>query len=457
MSTLFIPSSILKKGKLELLVSSLRVGDELPHVPITPDTILTPTITIRTSHSGRNNFIRYPVHKAILCGTGLDGLLNYNSLLSRMNLGRESSSVRGAVDLFTANLQAERNREGITFIDTKQAEEALMKFRESVKNATEYERGWTTGNVQPLIDWLSSIAKTDDQAPLEPALQTLIEAILDAADKEESVKETQRLRSIKEASVPGGVRYDLDRTVSIWAERAHTELRNSLEEGFASTRWRGLAWWKLFWRGDDVSMITAEILQTRYLPQAEREMIWTAGKVKQAGLVTEARDLDDLPQPNSSGKNEGGSGDSGESVSVVEQPWPMKIALSRFQLGNSTIPSLQALSQSLVMFSISTTALTSALSTLLYVSESFSLYGSGTVAAVGLIYSLRRQQQKWETARSYWEKEVRETGRQALQETEILLRGWVQGSQRSEEVVAKSEARLAIERARRALDDVKGG
>ena len=79
------------------------------------------------------------------------------------------------------------------------------------------------------------------------------------------------------------------------------------------------------------------------------------------------------------------------------------------------------------------------------------------MAAVGLIYSLRRQQRKWESARTWFENEAREDGRTALLETEDQLRGIVQRGGRpvEEEVpVSPLETRQAIDRARKALEEV---
>lgn len=448
--TISVPSSLLKKGNIEILVSSLGAGTEPAGARVTEETFLVPTITIPTSHTGRHNVVRYPVHRSIVCGTGVDSLLAYSRLVSRANLQRGERSVHGAIDLKIEGGQHKADSK-VTFVDTRKADEALAKFRESVQNASEYERGWTASGVQPLVDWLST---TQNKEGLDPDLEALTQSLLDAAEEGVRAKEAQRLREQEAASIPDEVREQLDRTVTVWAERAHTELRNSLEEGFASKRWRGLAWWKLFWRVDDVGMITSEILEKRYLCQAEKEVIWTAGQIKQAGLLDERTDSEDLRKPSDSAASE----KQEPAPMEEEQPWPMKVAKSRLQLSNTTVPSLQALSQGLVLFSLSTTALTSALSGLLYASASTSMYEAGTVAAVGLIYSLRRQQKKWETARTFWEKEVRETGRQALNETEHVLRSLIRdGGRRPVEDLSETRARAAIERARKALEAVKRG
>lgn len=444
-----MPSNLLKKGNIEILVTSLGAGSIPPGGSVTPDTFLVPTVTIRTSHSGRHNVVRYPVHRSIVCGRGVDGLLSYSGLISRSNLKKDADSVHGAIDLGVKDEVKGADR--VSFVDIDMADEALAKFRESVQNAMVYERGWTGSGVQPLIDWLSAVRKDEK---LAPALETLIGSLLDAAEEGVQAKEAQKLREQEAQTVSDEVRENLDRSVSVWAERAHTELRDSLEEAFASKRWRGLAWWKLFWRVDDVGMVASEILEKSYLCQAEKEVIWTGGRFKQADLLKEPEDQPDIIVPPPTEEN------SETAVELAapadEQPqWPTRITTSRDVLRNTTVPSLQALAQGLVLFSFSTTTLTSALSALMYVSSTTGLYEAGTVAAVGLTYSLWRQQTKWESARKFWETEVREEGRTALKDTEELLRALIRDGGRRIEDVTEIEARAAIERARKALEDVK--
>lgn len=401
----------------------------------TADTFLVPTVTIPTSHSGRHNVIRYPVHKSIICGRGVDGLLAYSGLIGRSDLRNEAKSVFGAIELSITDQQKANDR--VAFIDIDQADEALGKFRESVQNATAYERGWNKSGVQPIEDWLSLRAK---EGNLNPALKTLITSLLDSAEEGVIAKENAKLQEQNAQSISDQTRENLNWSVSLWAEKAHSELRKSLEEGFASKRWRGLAWWKLMWRVDDVGMVASEILEKRYLRQAEREVIWNAGRFQQAGLLDEPK----------------GTAEADGPVSTTDLAQHTQITMNRARLLNTTVPSLQELAQRLVLFSISTTTLSSALSALTYVSfPTASVSEVCAAGAAGLIYSLRRQQTKWETARTSWENDVRENGRTTLRETEELLRRVVQEGGRQVEDVTEREARESIQRARKALGDMK--
>jgi len=438
--TLAVRSPILKKGNIEILIGS--IGSEAASTSTTSaDTFLVPNITITTSHSGRQNVVRYPVHRSIVCGNGVNGLLAFSSLMGRSDLKNEVASVRGAIELSVADQTRDSDR--LSFVDIDRASAALDKIRESVQNATEYERGWNASGVQPVVDWLSTSSRSASGEALNPALVSLIESLLNAAEKGVAARDIQTRQEQTVGVVPEEVRSELERGVITWAEKGHSELRSSLEAGFASPRWRGLAWWKLFWRVDDVGMITSEILEKQFLRQAEREVIYTSGKYQQAGL---------LEEPINSVKS---TTDSNPAKSA-SPPWPTLIPDMRAKLLNTTIPSLQALAQSLVLFSVSTTSLTSALSVLTYLSfPAASAYESATLGALGLIYSLRRQQKKWDSARDFWEDEVREEGRTSLLETEALLRRIVHEGGKSVEDVSDHSAREAVSRARKALEAIR--
>ncbi|CAI7574705.1 unnamed protein product [Penicillium pancosmium] len=440
--TITVRSPLLRKGNMEILVSSLGSDSGSSGTTLSADTFLVPNVTIQTSHSGRQNVVRYPVHRSIVCAEGVDGLLAFSTLMGRSNLKNEVESIRGTIELSLS----EQNRSGsrLSFVNIAQASAALDKIRETVKNATEYERGWTGSGVQPVIDWLSASAQSSRHDALNPALVPLIESLLDSADEGYNAQTAKAVYDQTIGVVPEDVRSELEGGVTNWAEQAHSELRSSLEAGFASPRWRGLAWWKLFWRVDDVGMITSEILEKRFLRRAERDVIWTSGKYQQAGLLDES-------SPSTESTSDGTA-----PAKSTPPPWPTQITDTRAKLLNTTVPSLQALAQSLVLFSVSTTTLTSALSALTYVSiPTASVYETCTLGAVGLIYSLRRQQKKWDVARGFWEDEVREEGRNSLLDTEASLRKIVREGGKQTEDVTDHRTRDAITRARKALEDVK--
>lgn len=442
--TISIPSATLKKANLQIYVSSLSTSSPERAGEFTPSTLYVPTISIPSASSGAHSPVRYPVHRTIVCGKGIDGLLAYDRFTGTSDT-IPPESTRAVFDLNLPKMPHEPQTSGgvITFVDAERAETALNVFRESVKNASEYERGWTGSGVQSLIDWL---AKDHSEESIHPDVEHLVRSLLETAEESASHEERQKIREHQARIVPDNVRHSLDQTVSTWSERAHTELRDTLHEGFMGKKWRDLAWWKLLWRVDDVSMLMTGILEKKWLPQAEKEAIWLSGKIKQAGLSNGK----EPPRFNPDESTPDKSAPASEDIYITQ------IARSRDRLINERVPALHSLAHGLVAFSLSTTTMTSALAALTYVSTSTtSIYEAGTVTAVGLIYSLRRQQRRWDAARKDWEGEVREEGRKTLVETEDALRTVVSDGGRPREPVIDSEAKSEIERAKKALSDVK--
>src|SRR5262249_48342031 len=120
---------------------------------------------------------------------------------------------------------------------------------------------------------------------------------------------------------------------------------------------------------------------------------------------------------------------------------------------------LQALAQKLVIQTLSTTGTTSVLGGLMYASN-FSTESAAAVVALGLVWSLRRLQNKWESAREFWEGEVREEGRKAVRAVEwcvddALHRVDRQGARQVEGVEEVEKASRALERAKEALQKMK--
>ena len=102
---------------------------------------------------------------------------------------------------------------------------------------------------------------------------------------------------------------------------------------------------------------------------------------------------------------------------MTQTKWPTHIPFTKQYLLGETVPALQALAQKLVVQTLGTSTITTSLAGLMYLS-SFGAYEAGAVGALGLVWSLGRMQKKWETARNFWEGEVREEGRKAVRAVE---------------------------------------
>lgn len=475
--TITIPSRLLKTNNIEILISPLGAqplnatssskGDAI-------ERLLVPAIPIHSPIGNQYTIAPFPVHRTIVCGEGVDGVLSYGNIIGSENVSnRYSDTIQAAFQVHTQD-EAASIAKGVSFIDTDRAINALETFRLSAKNAPEYEKGWTASNVQALVDWLPKSAEANRSLTKE--VRKLIFSILENSELNIREGEQRALNYAQSRTVPDIVRKDLSIAVDFWAERNHTELREELERGFASPSWKNLAWWKLFWHVDDVGMITEDILRKRWLNRAEAETLWIGGRLRQAGLLREDINDDQKVEMKDSSKitrhfnrltkllGTPVQKQQQEPVQIEAEPpkqsmalWPSTLAQARANLISSTVAPLHALAQKLVLYSISTTTLTSALTILTYLSSpAISLYEAGVIATVGSFVALRHQQKKWDVARVQWEQDVYERGRQELKNTEEYLRKVIDEEGRAEpELEHIIDARLRVQRVREALGELE--
>jgi hypothetical protein len=424
-----VVSPMFHGHKLEILILEMDPPTE-DATHSFEEAVLVPTIEIPTSSSGRYTPITTPVHRSFILGQGVRGAA---SLLS-YPLDTNSETVGGAVNLRLSNDEPLP----IRTIDIATGKQALSIFRKSVDNAITYEHQWFSSGIPQIIDWMKSGTSMTQGTTKEPVLK-LIHSLIQNANNNLDAERSRQLAQVLSTKASPTQLSALQKALAIWAERAHAELRDKLDIAFGGHKWRKLGWWKLFWRVDDVSMLTSDILNRKFLTEAEEEIIYLAGRIEESGVYEigappppKLQTRDDKLKP----INEPASGvplislgdlivvesDDELTEKVKPKSWPLHIPITRAFLSDTTVPALQALAQKLVLQTLSTSSVSSALAGLMYASSlSTTLYEAGAVAALGIVWSMRRMQNKWETARKYWEGEVREEGRKAVRNIETIV------------------------------------
>ncbi|KAK9777833.1 hypothetical protein AB5N19_04544 [Seiridium cardinale] len=442
-----VSSATVNGHNLELLLMETNpyVSSAEDGVEGIEDSILVPTVDIPTSSTGRYTPITTPVHKALLVTDGIMGAASVTS----MPLSESADVIAAAV-----NIPEYKARDDaalpFTPIDVAAADVGLGLIRRSLNDAMDYEHMWFQSNVPKLVDWVrSDVASTTDGTTKAP-VRRLIASLLQSATNAIHLDEARALSSSLAASTTNKSTTHLETGLAKWAESAHTELQEQLDLAFSSRRWRKLGWWKLFWRVDDVHMLTSDILHQRFLPSAEKSAIYLAGRIQEANTPNSVPILYD--QPSSLAVSDA------KSLSPV---WPTSIPTTRAYLQNETIPALQALAQKLVFQTLSTSGLTTSLGALAYFGTlTTGIYEAGAVAALGIVWSMRRMQKQWEAARDFWEGEVREEGRKAVRGVEISVEKVLEQSDvvNGSSTVENGEltrARQLVEQATEALDRLK--
>ncbi|KAF4823491.1 hypothetical protein CGCTS75_v010384 [Colletotrichum tropicale] len=373
--------------------------------------VLVPTVDIQSS-SGRYTPVTTPVHKAIVVSEGIMGA----AAVAALPLAEYRDSVLAAVNLPKYPVE---EGEQLVFqpIDVSVGSKGLDRIRENIGNAMEYERAWYKSNVPAIVEWLKAGVENNPAGATKLVVKTHIASLLRNALAEIEAEQARLTSGRLSAEVASPKLAVMNERLAEWSQFAHEELQQQLDLAFAGTRWRKLGWWKLFWRVDDVGVLTSDMLNQRFLPGAERELVFLAGRIAESGVVP-ALEAPTYTQPTSELQPQPETKTITKITSRTPK-WPTHISFTRRYLHEETVPALQALAQKLVLQASSTSALTGALAGLLYVSQyAGSIYEAGAVAALGIMWSLRNLQKKWETARTYWEGEVREEGRKAVKAVE---------------------------------------
>ena len=420
--------------------------------------------------------VTYPVHKVLIYADALGSL---PAIGDARHMG---SMMQRVVNGTWSALQPSGGQSpSVIPVNLSLSEVAIETFRKSLERAVEFEHAWYDSGMPSIASWLSEGTNASSEA-LKPSLRRLIELISSTTSQSIRTEEETQLKEAKALEVPTATRDIMEEGITTWAENAHTELRDRLSSAFFSKSWGKTKWWKLFWRVDEVGFIASIILNRAWLIDAEKEMIWMSGRMQQSGLLGPSKpkspqneldsggvplDSDDVPADIFGGTREPRLIDvlddvkpfePEEEVPPVLHPWPQNISLARSSLSRTTIPPLQALSQTLMLQAVSTTFLTSTLSVLAYVGvSSTSAYEAGAVAALGLVIALRRLQKNWESARKQWAFGVWERGRDVLRKEEQLLRDTVKrGGEVQFDFAAVEQRRIATEALTKVQDSLDG-
>ncbi|KAI0865230.1 hypothetical protein F4860DRAFT_462795 [Xylaria cubensis] len=460
-----ISSATLDGHNLEILLANTN---PLPPAPGEgalngwEDAVLVPAVNIPTSDAGRYTPIAAPVHKALVVADGIRGAA---SVLSSMPASENVSGVLKYAVNIPEYKPTEASSLPFTPIDINTARTGLGLVRKDIGRAIEYEHLWFQSNIPQLVDWLKADILTTPGNITKPPIRELIASLLRNTSAALRAEEA-RLSSSRNARTHPRT---LDGGLAEWAESAHSELQEQLDVAFSGGRWRKLGWWKLFWRVDDVGMLTNDILAQRFLPEAERSSIFLAGRMMEAGFRL-SKPLPRSPYSNPVPVPSSQSSHSVANSDLAKPPrreinWPTHIPDTRSYLQTDTVPALQALAQKLVLQTLSTSGLMTALGALVYVGTlTTTLYEASAVAALGIVWSMRRMQKQWETARDFWEGEVREEGRKAVQGVEEAMASALIESRNSSQGIGNNattaqddltRAKDLVGRAEKVLEELK--
>lgn len=484
-----VPSSVLERTNMEILVSTIpALGDgELlqgAHT-VTPDAFLSPSVGTPTAATGRQVSISQPVHSTMLVTKGLDELMSAAELLASTNFIalEDRKSVQVVVNLEDTMTKAPRQ---VLIVDASKAEEGLAAIRRSVTEARTYEHKWVDSGMPSLSSWLTSASAARSEGAIPAPVKTLISSLLTNATRNMQAQAALEARSSAARTLSFSTRTNLEASIEEFSRNAHQELQSGLASAWSSRNWRKLAWYKLFWRVDDVGLIIADLVTNAWLPRTERAVYELSGRLSQAGISPM-----DVPQVDRVSSPMAGAEVITEPTQVlrahadvatdppvepvvvnrtgraeiemvpISQPVPFSSTISNTRAAymNRAITSLTSTAQQIVLKTLSLTGLSAGLSGLTYVSVAGSVYEAGTIVALGTAFALWRMQGDWLKATRSLEQGLHEEGKSVIRRIVGRMRDLVEhGSKVVEdkvEVQSRREAEDAVLRAREELDRLK--
>jgi len=476
--TLNVPSRFLQRYRLEILLGPLDAeGSPTSGLVDLQEAVLVPPLTIPTSGSGRVGFVRFPVHKTVLVANGVRGAIEY---------GRLAEPLAGTGLINAAINVSLRSIEQIALehsVDIDLASHALKLFRKSTANGAQFNEEWQLSQLPRLVDWIVESKDQQSLPILKPTVYDFISSILNRTSNSISSTEAAQTAIAATVTIPDPKRATLQSAIAAWSASAHRDLQQNLDTAFEGSRaWKRTAWWRLFWRIDDVTVSGADLLRNNWLTEAEQELAFLSGRIYDSGLASAEELSGPMPalvEPDTKDKLLEVETRKTQPQTVAEllqvpstlsrmqrnigvntlrtPPWPQSINLSRQYMLHTLVPDLHSRAQTLLVQTLSTIAGSTALSAWFFVATAgVGIYESGAVVALGLVWSLRRLQTRWGRERRAFADAAREDARRVLGEVDGLLRRLVgeggRAQVRPEDARAWAEARHAVEECSKALE-----
>jgi hypothetical protein len=480
--TLSIPASVLQRSNIEILVSSVNAPTArggLANGTTTSDAFLSPIIGTPTNANGRQTVISQPVHKSLVVAKDLNELIWVAKLLASADFSSEREAQM--VDVLV-NLEGVTGKqiEGTMVVDAQKAESGLNAIRSSLEKAITYEHNWLDSGMPILSRWLT-LASAKDNTTLPTPVKNLITSLLDNISSTIDTQSKEAARSAELNSISENTRATLQSAIRDFSYSAHAELQSGLATAWSSRNWRKLAWYKLFWRVDDVSLILNDLISNAWLPRTEKAVYEISGRLLQAGIrpsgfeetpaevkvvAVEEPAMAPIEPLAITGVVDGkismtapipGATDAAPQPSPLSPP-PLASAIStaRQAVLSRVVTELTFSAQQIVLKALTISGLSAGLSSLAFFSiTTGSLYESATIFAFGTAYALRKMQSDWQTQCKALEDGLLDAGRTVLRQTEEKMRELVRDGGRvgedSIETKARDEASQAVEKAKQAL------
>lgn len=499
-----IPSSILERLNIELLVSSIY-AENINGAGVPPEAFLAPAVGVPTAFDGRQVTVNQPVHRTLLVASGFEELIKAIELLSatRFKTVEDKKAV-----VLVANLPGSNttSKSQVIVSDVARAGKGIDAIRESTSKATTYEHEWIASGLPQLTEWLSRFSQSASSTqklplPVRDLISSLLTATSTGLEQSASMARTFILPGIDLAT-----HTNIESAIEDFSRAAHQELQSGLASAWSSRNWTKLSWYKLFWRVDDVGLIVSDLVTNTWLPKTERAVYEISGRLTQIGInpvmsasepqstghktafepetepeTAQATILDPAPpllatattgpaneivlaEPTQPVITASSTGRPTVELQAPLRPVPITatISTSRATYLAAQITTLTTTAQQLVLRTLSISGLSGGLSALTYASAiAPTIYEAGTIFAVGTVFALYRMQTGWQLATKGLERGLFEEGRDVVRRVVQRMRELVQDKQAevsggdAVEIKMIEDAQRAVQKASTALADLE--
>ena len=472
--TVNVPSRYLERHNLEILITPFNANGNglISDLNAIEDAVLVPSLTTPNASDGRVGFVRYPVHKSVIVAEGVTGAIEYGKLPSTL---ADDNLIKAAVNIALVQPLASDGTEATNpAVDIDLATHALDLFRTSRANGAQFSDEWQTSRLPKLSEWIAG-SQPAAASSMNEATAHLISSVVSRTSVAATISETLATELAATTTIPEARRAQLYSGIAQWSADSHKDLQTDLDIAFATSKsWRRTVWWRLFWRIDDVAVSASDVLRQSWLTEAEQRLAFLSGQIVESGVAS-IQELQQLPhtdavvdeplrpgQLTSTPSQLTTMQSRSEKTTPFDFPWPPTISLSRLYMLNALVPEFHRKAQTLLISTLTTITGSAGLAALFYAATGgVALYESGAILSLGLVWSLRRLQKKWESGRTNFASATREDARRVLGEVESHLRTLVQQGGRvmvdPEDVKNREDAMIAIERSQKTLDKTAEG
>ena len=309
----------------------------------------------------------------------------------------------------------------VQIISSETANKGNQMFRESPSNVSEYLELLKQSNIEAVQHSVFGHSLEDAE---HAVLKTIAQTCEEIVDKEEEVT------------------YDIStETVSVtrrreqWATEAHTELQTTFTKALDELIQNRLAWWKLYYKVDDVFQAASETLIYYFMPRTQDRFEYLLGRIDQ---FAEEHYFPPLPK---SEQDTAGQISKTEDISAMfKKSRDSMISELAVDLHNAA---LRELLKNLLGVQVPLIVLP-LLGVYLF---DYSLYGAGSIMALGVAVGASRLQKAWQRATTKFKSA-------ALEKAKVTVEQCERGIWQRWEAQVKNQKK-ASESRRRLIDELK--